>query len=85
MVTLREHEGYDPDWIRGTFTVRGQCENPTCRQVMYGTGDYSVSDSTTFDWDGSQWTGPAYSAFYTVTHLHPPVLIMSIPSSAPLR
>lgn len=37
----RDHPGFDPDWIEGTFVIRGQCENPDCRQAVHGTGDYT--------------------------------------------
>lgn len=72
---------FEPDWISGTFVVRGQCENPQCQQAVYGTGDYSVDSSQKSD--GSEWQGFTYSSYYTVAHLHPPMLMMPIPKSAP--
>lgn len=26
-IEARDHLAFDPDWVRGTFAVRGQCEN----------------------------------------------------------
>ncbi|MGO4246473.1 DUF4145 domain-containing protein [Paenarthrobacter sp. RAF54_2] len=80
---VRDHPAFDPEWISGTFVVRGQCENPKCRQAVHGTGDYSVDYSQKTNQDDFEFTGPSYSPYYTVTHLHPPMLIMPIPVSAP--
>jgi hypothetical protein len=56
--SARSHPEFEPEWISGTFVIRGQCENPECQ-------------------------GIPYSSYYTVTHLHPPMLMMPIPKSAP--
>lgn len=79
--SVRDHPEFDPDWVSGTFVVRGQCENPVCRQAMYGTGDYHVNyaQESTDDDD----LGIPYSSYYIVKNFHPPTLIMSIPKSAP--
>lgn len=77
---LRKHPGWDPDWISGTFVVDGQCENPECQQVVRGTGDYYVSYS---DKREEEYPNFAYSSFYTISHLHPPILLMAVPQSAP--
>ena len=79
----RDHPAFDPEWISGTFVVRGQCENPKCRQAVHGTGDYGVDYSQKSNQDDFEYMGPPYSSYYTVTHLHPPMLIMPIPLSAP--
>lgn len=77
---LREHPGWDPDWISGTFSVNGQCENPGCQQIVHGTGDFYVSHSKERE---EEYPNFAYSSFYTVSHLHPPILLMTVPQSAP--
>lgn len=83
-VSARSHFAFEPEWIFGTFVVRGQCENPECQQAVHGTGDYRVnySEESSRE-DESGYQGPDYSSFYTVTHLHPPMLMMPIPRSAP--
>lgn len=80
-VSLRSHELFDPEWISGTFVVRGQCENPGCQQALHGIGDYRVGSARKSIPDNC-YSFP-YSEYYTVRHLHPPILIMSIPQSAP--
>lgn len=81
--SARDHPAFDPDWISGTFGVRGQCENPECQQVVYGTGDYRVDYSQKSNSDDLEYQGIGYSSYYTVLHLYPPIQIMSIPKSAP--
>jgi hypothetical protein len=61
--------------------VRGQCENSECQLVVHGTGDYNVAYSSGDVYSDSY--GPTYSSYYKLTHLHPPMLIMPIPKSAP--
>lgn len=80
----RNHPAFDPEWIHGTFAVRGECENPRCRQAVHGTGDYHVAyaEESVTD-DPFYQYGPPYSSYHRVTHLHPPMLLMPIPSSAP--
>lgn len=79
----RNHWAFEPEWISGTFVVRGQCENPECQQAVHGTGDYSVDYSQKSNRDDFEYQSVPYSSYYTVTHLHPPMLMMPIPKSAP--
>jgi len=82
--SARSHPAFEPEWISGTFVVRGQCENPDCQQAVHGTGDYRVDFSRKSNRDDEfDYQGIPYSSYYTVTHLHPPLLIMPIPMSAP--
>ncbi|WP_439565372.1 DUF4145 domain-containing protein [Microcella sp.] len=46
---------------------------------MYNVGYSRKSNREEFEYHDT----PAYSSYYTVTHLHPPVLMMPIPWSAP--
>lgn len=80
--SARTHWAWEPEWINGTFVIRGQCENPDCQQAVHGTGDYRVDYARKRDYDENEG-GPPYSTYYNVTHLHPPLLLMPIPKSAP--
>lgn len=73
-----EQEHMDPEWITGTFTTHGQCENPECQQVVHGTGDYSVGISQKSWVEDDEY----YSAYYTLRHVHPPILMMTAPKAA---
>jgi hypothetical protein len=77
---LHGHDYFDPDWIKGTFVVRGQCENSDCRSAVYGTGDFHVDLSSDQDFESR---GPDYSEYFKLIHLHPAIRIMSVPKSAP--
>lgn len=81
--SARDHPGFEPEWISGTFAVRGECENPDCRQAVHGTGDYAVDYSHKSNRHEFEYQGSSYSSYYTLRHLHPSVVIMSIPKSAP--
>ncbi|MDN4477304.1 DUF4145 domain-containing protein [Demequina sp. SYSU T00039] len=84
-VSARDHPNFEPIWIFGTFVVRGECENPKCRQAVHGTGDYRVGYAKKNIGEESEYQGYNYSSYYTVTHLHPPMLLMPIPASAPAQ
>lgn len=78
------HWAFEPEWVRGTFSVRGTCENPACEQAVHGVGDYYVAyakQSRSDDPDAERT--PSWAEFYRVAHLHPPILLMPIPESAP--
>src|SRR4051812_36513710 len=42
----RGHPGWEPEWIHGTFSLPGECDNPSCGQTVQAVGDYRV------DWTG---------------------------------
>lgn len=80
----RHHPAFEPEWIHGTYAVRGACENPQCRQTVHGSGDYRVDYAVkSAPDDPLQQGGIPYSSYYRVAHLHPPMLLMPIPKSAP--
>lgn len=71
----RGHPGFEPEWVRGTFAVSGECDNPACGQTAQVAGDYRVG-----------WTGDEpfhYSHFFNVASVHPPLALMTIPRSLP--
>lgn len=82
--SARNHPGFEPEWITGTFSIRGECENPSCRQAIHGAGDYFVANAKkSVSDDPWQETGPEYSAFYRVSQLHPPPRLVLAPQLAP--
>jgi hypothetical protein len=44
--SARNHPAFEPEWISGTFVVRGQCENPECRQAVHGTATIAWTTPT---------------------------------------
>lgn len=80
------HPDFEPDWISGTFSIVGQCDNPQCQQNVHGSGDYQVAYTVdSFPPDTHEFHGERYVAFFSLAHLHPPLLLMSIPESAPTQ
>lgn len=79
--SARNQLEFEPEWICGTFEVRGECENPMCRQIVHGAGDYTVGFSPNSNLDYEYQ--PSYVHFYSVKQIHPSILIMSVPDSAP--
>lgn len=80
----RGHHAFEPEWIHGTFVIRGKCENVACQQLILGTGNYKVDFSRAPESDPFESNGPDYVSFYTLTHLHPPMSLMPVPESAPV-
>lgn len=71
----RDHPYFDAEWIHGTFTVSGKCSNPECAQDVHGTGDFRVDHSREFDFtEAGEFIGVPYATYYSVTHIHPPVV-----------
>lgn len=80
----RAHPAFEPEWVYGTFSIRGKCENPECSQVFHGAGDFSVDFSTSsLRHDPWEVGPPPYSSYYRLTNLHPPLHLMPVPQSAP--
>src|SRR6218665_803081 len=72
-------------WWWGRLGVGGECENPECREAVHGTGNYWVDYSQKSNRDEFEYQCIPYSSYYTVTHLHPPMLMMPIPKVSSRR
>lgn len=77
----------DPDsewdlyWIRGTFLLRGRCENPRCKQVAQIAGTYRVGYAVASAPPNPQ-TGQ-WVHFYRVESIYPAPAIMRVPANTP--
>ncbi len=74
-------EAWEPDWINGTFTSMGTCENPECGSKIAASGTYRVDTVTPHSGDGSY--EDLYSSYYKFKSFIPPLLLIQIPESAP--
>lgn len=81
--SARDHPAFDPEWISGTFIVRGKCENPGCQQVVHGSGDYAVDVATRTVSDDPYYQGLQWSDYFRVIHVHPTLHLMPVPEAAP--
>jgi hypothetical protein len=80
----RDHVAFEPEWIRGTFDVRGECDNPDCKQSVHGAGKYNVAYARASAAD-DPWSElqEQYAAYFSVAYMYPPLRLMPIPASAP--
>lgn len=81
--SVRQHadEYWEPEWIRGTFTAVGICDNPRCGQYARAVGTYTVDQ-----WEdrlGADHRGRDYSAWHIVDHITPPLALMQLPTGTP--
>jgi hypothetical protein len=76
-IELREHDGWEPEWISGQFHAYAQCGLQSCRTIALVTGVYSVDGSPNYSRTG------AYEAWLSIRHVSPPVSIMPIPDRTP--
>ena len=81
-IAARKHDAWEPEWIYGTFTVSGRCENPRCGTVFAGAGSYSIDYSENREVEYGE-DGPHYSGFYRCEQLYPQVLLLTVPESTP--
>jgi hypothetical protein len=75
----RDHPGWEPEWIRGFFTVSTECSNRACQAVGVVVGDMKVD--TDVD-DQGHWQGQ-YDTFYRIRYVEPPLAIVTIPNGCP--
>jgi hypothetical protein len=79
----RSHPAFDADWIRGTFTIRGNCENPRCKQVVQAGGSYRVDYAKKSAPYYIEQYDEQYAEFHRLEHIYPAPIIMEIPEGAP--
>lgn len=72
---LHDHEGFDPDWISGTFTTHAVCSNRRCQEAVLFAGDYAVESG------GS--AGQQYVGAFVVRYVNPPLPIMDFSPGTP--
>ena len=75
----KDHEGWEPDWIRGHFSVRADCTNRTCRSIALIAGKMKVDANVD---EGGHWYG-AYATFYEVKYCEPALRLLTIPDGTP--
>src|SRR4051794_17493262 len=59
----RSHDAWDPDWIKGTFTTTGTCENTNCAHTVAAGGTYEVKRVR--NGRGHEYLGDTCASFYT--------------------
>jgi hypothetical protein len=77
----KQHEEWEPDWIRSIFSCVFQCNNPMCRQPVSCCGSGRVNQYEYEDEDNG-WVQETEDVF-TPQYFHPPLILMDIPSKCP--
>lgn len=73
----RDHEGWEPEWIRGRFVAVPECQG--CGEAVVVTGRYRVDMALTSD---GRWYGD-YDTFYEVEATSPGLRMVDVPERAP--
>ncbi len=73
---VRDHPGWDPDWIFGSFSASATCRDDDCGQVVLCVGTYRVDSARKF-------SEHQYSTWYSLEYASPPFVLMRVPESAP--
>jgi len=77
----RSHPAWEPDWIKGTFTTTGRCENDNCGHTVAAAGTYEVTYARSGR--GHEYLGDTYASFYTFRHFSPPLRLLQIEAAIP--
>lgn len=78
--SVRDHEAWEPEWIRGRFTVAARCGNGKCAQSVHAVGTYYVDGASDMDPTADTYE---YSSYYNVQYITPSLALMRLPSVAP--
>lgn len=77
----RDHEAWDPGWIRYVFSCLFICSDQTCQEVISCCGEGKVAYSASFD----EYNGLDESLinWFTPKYFYPPLVMMDIPKDCP--
>jgi len=82
-LAAHDHPAFEPEWIGGTFVIRGHCENPRCNQVVQAGGSWRVAYAQKSGQFFPECHNEQYATFHRVEHMYPAPTIMEIPERAP--
>lgn len=77
--SLRDHEGWEPDWIHGFFVGTLRCTLPNCREVVAIAGTFKVDADRA---PNGAWYGD-YSSFFKIQHAAPALPLLVFPDGTP--
>ncbi|MFN3256987.1 MAG: DUF4145 domain-containing protein [Ilumatobacter sp.] len=75
----QDHEGWEPEWIHGHFTVQAECSNRSCRSIALVAGKMKVDADVD---EGGHWYGE-YDTFYELRYCDPPLRLLTVPDGTP--
>lgn len=75
----RDHEGWEPEWIHGHFSVAATCLNHECRSIALLAGKMKVDAAVD---ERGHWYGE-YDTFYELKYCEPALRLMGVPDGTP--
>lgn len=77
----KNHEAWDPEWVRYVYSCLLECTNESCREVVSTCGRGSVSYDVKFDSGGE----PDYefADFFQPLFFEPPLHLINLPQNCP--
>lgn len=76
---LRDHEGWEPDWMAGHFSVQGECTNRDCHSIALVSGKMKVDADVD---ERGHWHGE-YDTFYELRYCDPALRLLAVPDGTP--
>lgn len=76
-----DHEAWDPEWVRYTYSCLLVCSNDSCKEVVASAGRGSVDYDVTFDRNGEP--DYEYADFFQPLFFHPFLNLFDIPANCP--
>lgn len=74
----RDHEEWEPEWIRETAFLQLQCTNPICKGYVFGLANAQVEHY--YDYHSDE---EIYESILTPVYFHPALPMMKVPEQCP--
>lgn len=74
---LRDHEGWDPDWLSGAFSATLHCSEPGCGDRSECVGDWRV------DYASPNEHGDTYASHFKIRAVWPAPALIDLPAETP--
>ncbi len=75
----RDHDGWEPEWIHGHFSVQAECTNRQCRSIALVAGKVKVDADVD---ERGHWYGEC-DTFYELKYCEPPLRLSGVPDATP--
>lgn len=74
---LHNHEGWEPEWISGTFSATLRCTDPECADRAECVGDWRV------DYASRSHHGQQYASHFKIRAVWPSPVLIDLPDGTP--
>jgi hypothetical protein len=77
----RNHDAWEPDWIKYTYSCLLKCSNDKCKEVVANVGDGSVTSSIEEDEEG--YLDQVFGEYFSARYFNPHLKLIRIPAKCP--